>query len=278
MRARVVTLLVLGTVAAAGCGGGDDSSGEEKAKSPAASAERQKPKAKPDRKKKPSTARTKEGDRKPSDRDGRKQREAPPKTAEAALERTPVAERMRLVKGAARAAVTLAGLDLVGVRVADDEARAVKVLVGRDRACGANAADTAAIAKQIRDTVPTVRSVTVQVAGTGKSLAAYGSGCGQSMPDGPGRVVLSESGPEGETTTAWFTVRGGRWAIEYDNAGSYLQITPAGRTDADSAKLQGGPTVAQKRGVGRHVYSGAGTYRLQIFASGRWTLRVKDIR
>jgi hypothetical protein len=89
-------------------------------------------------------------------------------------------------------------------------------------------------------------------------------------PEGSGPVVLTESGTS-PATTGSFTVTGRRWAIEYFNGGSHLQVLVMKR-----GLPSGDPVLAAGRGPGRHMVTGAGKFTLQIAGSGEWIVRVRD--
>jgi hypothetical protein len=83
-------------------------------------------------------------------------------------------------------------------------------------------------------------------------------------------VVLTLDGSH-QATTRSFTVRSKRWTIEYVNGGSFLQVIPM-KGDLPTA----GAFSVSKRGSGRHVVAGAGTFRLSIGGTGTWVVRVRD--
>jgi hypothetical protein len=129
------------------------------------------------------------------------------------------------------------------------------------------------IAARIRQAAAFVRSVQITVGRTGRSLSQYvRSSCGGlGLPaGGNGRILLTLRGSS-FTTTKSFTVRSRRWTVEYVNGGTFLQVFP---TEEDRP-VPGSFTVT-KRGPGKHVMKGAGTYRLKVGGMGSWVVRVRD--
>lgn len=153
-----------------------------------------------------------------------------------------------------------------------DEGRVVVVIVARSDACEAVPADEARIRKFLLDAVPSIRKVVVRVAGTGQSLRSYvEANCKKSkFPGGPGRTVYRQRGEAFEKSKR-FTIRGPKWAIDYQAMGASLFMLVYKGDEVIA------PGIAkQKRGTGTQVYKGRGGYRIDIRGSGFWKVRVRD--
>lgn len=153
-----------------------------------------------------------------------------------------------------------------------DEGRVVVVIIARSHACKAVPADEARIRKFLLDAVPSVRKVVVKVAGTGESLRSYvRANCGKpEFPGGPGRTVYRQRG-EGFEKSKRFTIRGPKWAIDYQAMGASLFMLVS-----KGDKILAPGIAKQKRGTGTQVYKGSGRYRIDIRGSGFWKVRVRD--
>lgn len=153
-----------------------------------------------------------------------------------------------------------------------DEGRVVVVIIARSHACKAVPADEARIRKFLLDAVPSVRKVVVKVAGTGESLRSYvRANCGKpEFPGGPGRTVYRQRG-EGFEKSKRFTIRGPKWAIDYQAMGASLFMLVS-----KGDKILAPGIAKQKRGTGTQVYKGSGGYRIDIRGSGFWKVRVRD--
>ena len=216
------------------------------------------------------------GDDKPADKDeGEKSAsdDQPESLDEAIDEASPEAIN-KLIRAAVVGTLEIYDLDLAQLKVAKG-GRDVNVFVTQASACKAVARDEPVMAQRIQKAAPVVKSVSFEVAGTGKELGYYVLGCKRpAVPSGPGTVVLQREGVGGPIMTKEFRIRGKRWAIEYENGSSFLAVLVL--TEGENKNE---PIGSKKREVGRKVYnSGPGTYKLQIQGGGFWSVRVKDIR
>jgi hypothetical protein len=195
---------------------------------------------------------------------------------EATVENASAKQKARLIKQAALAATSLLGLKLASVESSRDGSSALLNVVRRT-ACVARPEDDAEIAGYMKKGVPTLRTVRVEVGGTGQTLASYTrSSCkAPSLPPAKGDVLLVQSGPgtqEGLVKTKYFRTTQKKWVIEYDNRANYLSVfvqkTGGKRTDGFAATT--------RRGIGRQVITlKPGRYRLSV-SGAAWTVRVRD--
>jgi hypothetical protein len=166
-------------------------------------------------------------------------------------------------------------LDIFGlqgsVRIRD-EGRTVIVIVSRHTACDAVPADEERIRQYLLDSVPSIRRVMVEVAGTGQSLSSYvRANCEkQKFPGGPGRTIYRQTG-EGFGKSKAFTVRGPKWAIDYQAMGGSLFMLVS-----DGKEILAPGIAQKKRGVGTQKYKGGGRHKIEIRGSGFWKIRVRD--
>src|SRR5688500_3796485 len=234
---RLATLLALLAVLVAGCGDEGSDSGDEASK-PAASAvagaSKQKEaaddtKAKPERRK--AEAKKDEPEAEEEGEDHEDDSEAASaddphghEALEEALEELPSAKRAKLLRTAARVALLHFNLKLADIEVSDG-GHTINVLVTRASACNAVAKDEANMVVLIQEAAPIVKRATFEVAGTDQELGYYVLSCKrEKMPDGPGRVVFERTAVGGPYTSPRFTIKGKRWALEYENAGSSMAV------------------------------------------------------
>ena len=184
-------------------------------------------------------------------------------------------EGLVAIRQAAIGTLELFGLKFAGVQVRQ-RGRSVTVFVARSSACLAVAQDEPQMADRIRRGAPIVKEVSFKVAGTGQLLGYYVLSCARKeIPAGPGKVVLRRTGVGGPTKTKRFTIRGKRWAIEYENGANYLAVLVLSKRE----DTYHDPISSQKREVGRIEYkTGPGRFQLQIQGGGGWTIRVRDER
>lgn len=278
---RLATLLTLLALLAAGCGGSDD----DRAAPAGQRADAQEASV-------PSggdaKARDGAGRRSTRDAKGRKGGEKSGSREEGAkkprrlsfaeaLEDAPSEDVATIIRAAVLATLPMFGLELADLQIGD-RGRTVNVVVTRASACNAIAKDEPAMRARIRKSAPVIRSLRFEVAGTGEELGYYVLRCKRpQMPDGPGQVVYEHTGVGGPFKSKRFAIEGKRWAIEYENVGNSLAvivIAAGGNSKGDYYE----PIGSQKRGVGRKVYKGSGSFELRIHGGGLWTVRVKDIR
>lgn len=284
----LAALLTLAVLAIAGCGGGGggsaqsessddaavaasvpDSGSSESADSDGSSAKSKKDGDNGKQGRKGKDAKSADGKKK-----GKKRPKRPssPEAAVEAIEKAGPGEKDRLIKQAALAATGLHGLTLAAVHSAKDGS-STTIVVRKKGACVARPEDDAAIAEQMKAGVPTLKSVRVEVAGTGQTLAAYtGAHCKRpELPEGKGEVVMVHNG-HGQTNTRPFTVNSKKWVIEYDNRGPTMSIFIY-----RNGKAQDEFVAAQRPGVGRQVITlGPGKYKLSVSGAASWTVRVRD--
>jgi hypothetical protein len=175
------------------------------------------------------------------------------------------------VQGAARSVLMLAGFPQAGIDVSAG-GRTVAIAILASSACTAQPGDEARIVRQLKQGLPFLSGVTVAVAGSGLSLASYSSArCPSSrLPSGPGQVVYRQTG-RGFVTTGSFTVHARRWSIDFENGGTFFAVFVL-----RNGKFQPQTIVARQRTVGSQAFAGAGSFRLRITGSDRWTVRVRD--
>jgi hypothetical protein len=191
-----------------------------------------------------------------------------------ALNRMPASKRAALVQGLATTVFSGFGFSNATLHVASG-GNVIQAAVPAADACSATANTDSLIAGRIRQSLPFVQSVQISVGNTGIPLSKYLSDncANENLPGGRGPVVLTQRAQPGTTfgSTRQFTVHSSRWTVEYVNPGKVLQILPM----RGSAITTGVFTVA-KRGAGRRVMTGAGTYTLRIAGLGAWVVRVRD--
>jgi hypothetical protein len=191
------------------------------------------------------------------------------------LMRLPPAQRRRTVELLVQASLRSYGFNGASA-TARHAGQAVTVNVPRAQACNAGPGDAAQLAKRIQQTAPIVRTIVVEVAENGDPLDTYiKANCKKSLtlPNGPGSTVLKKSGSGAarSTMTKSFTVNAG-WAVDYRNDGQFLRVV----VYRDGKRLQDA-VLSRDRGTGtQNVALGPGTYRLKIFSSASWTVRVRD--
>jgi hypothetical protein len=181
------------------------------------------------------------------------------------------AQRIALARAAALGALTLAGFPPTGIDVGANGST-VAIAIPAGSACTAQPGDEARIVHQIEQGAPFLSEVTVGVTGSGRSLSSYISArCPSSgLPSGRGRVVYRQTG-RGFLTTSLFTVHARRWSIDFENDGTFFAAFVQ-----RNGKFQPQAIVARQRAVGSKTFAGAGSFRLRISGSGRWTVRVRD--
>ena len=286
---RLAILLALFALLIAGCGGGDSDSGGDESNGPTAAvagasdeaqaaepkkAETSKKKTKKaadDEKEKPA-AEDEEDDGSDDDSSG-----DPHEAAEEALEKLPAQEREKAIRAAVQAALLRFNLRLADLEVSDG-GRKINVLVTRASACNAVAKDEPNMVLLIQDGAPVVKTATFEVAGTGQELGYYVLTCKrEKMPSGPGKVVFKHTAVGGPYTSPTFEIKSKKWALEWENQGSSMACIVV----AVGGKSKDGyfePVGERKRGAGRNVYTGSGTFQLKIHGAALWSVRVKEIR
>ncbi len=188
-----------------------------------------------------------------------------------ALTRLPRSKRAGVTRGMARATLLRFGFADPRVTVTSSGST-VAATIGKRDACTATRETSSRLAETLRQQIPWLRSVEIVVSPSGSPLSEYvRRHCKPAaLPRGNGRVVLTATGASLKTTRS-FTVRSRRWSVEYFNGGRHLigfVLKGAGQS-GDSFRTT-------KRGPGRHVFTGAGTFKLQIAGVGEWTVRVRD--
>jgi hypothetical protein len=184
--------------------------------------------------------------------------------------RVPQGQRSQAVRGVARMVLAQYGFAAAQVTVRGN-AQDVLITLSSRQACTALDTTQANIANLLRKAIPWLRSAELQ-AQTGEPLVTYvRTHCqGPTLPTGRGPVVLTQRGTNAQTSAS-FTIRSGRWSIEYFNGGDELQIyvTGGGRTPAT--------LNAYRRMSGRYApLNGPGTYKLRITGTGEWLVRARD--
>jgi hypothetical protein len=195
----------------------------------------------------------------------------PATSLQQALESVPAAKRLRLASSTAEIVLRVFGFRSPTVSVGPNGS-AIHAIVAADQACSNDAQVETRIVSRLRQTLAFVDTVSITVAGSGRSLAEYvrRSCAGAGLNAGPGRVVLTQKGASFATTRS-FTVHSPRWTIDYINNGAFLQVLPMkGRLPT------AGAFTTVSRGRGRHVIRGAGTFTLRIGGESTWTVRVRD--
>ena len=184
----------------------------------------------------------------------------------------PVSKRAGVAKGVAATTFQVFGLQAQTVS-ASPNGDTVRATIPAGDACSTSPGVQGKVTARIRQAAPFVRTVQITVGGTGKALDAYvRTSChGLGLPaGGKGPILLTLQGTNFRTTKS-FTVRSRHWTVEYVNGGKFLQIFPI-----KGGRPTTGAFTATKRGSGRHVFAGAGTYTLRIGGLGSWTIRVRD--
>jgi hypothetical protein len=264
-----LALLALLIVLPVGCGGGSDNDDSEPS-SPATA------QTQPEHSDEGKPSRSERKPKKADEREGADKREEEAgQTVEEAYEGRD-AETQQLIRAAVRGTLELFGLGYAGVEV-DGRGDKVTALVTRATACDAVAKNEPVMAARIQKAAPMVKAVRFEVAGTGQELGYYILDCKQEpMPDGPGKAVYERTAVGGPVVTKTITLRGRRWAIEWENIGSSFTLIVVGKGKSEGNYYD--PISSDKRETGRKTFKGPGTVELHVSGSGRWTARVKDIR
>ena len=276
-------LAVLIALAAAGCGGSDDDSDrgasvvaqtQDGAPSGAdagdsgANAEQ--------KKKKEATEESSDDEDHAEDDDEPKTHEELHEEQEEAYAKLPLKRKSAVIEAVARSALLRFGLTLVDVQIRDGGRKATAV-VARKGACAFVASQEPNLVLAVQQGVPGLKSIRFDVAGTGKQIGYYVLGCKQpEMPSGAGRVVLEHSGVGGPYVSKPFEIKSKRWALEWENQSSSLAVIlePLDKKAKDNYAK---PVGSQKPEAGRYDYKGGGTYRIQAYGAGGWSVRVKEI-
>lgn len=163
------------------------------------------------------------------------------------------------------------GFDGARVEIGSD-GRNVGVVFSAKQACTASPKDETRISERVRESLFFVRSVTVTVEGSGRTLARYiASSCKRkAIPKGKGKVVFERSGHGFEKSKS-FRIRGKTWTIEFENNGKVLQVFLY-----KDGQLSSAPIQSNRREVGKKTLRGPGTFRFDISGSGDWTIRARD--
>lgn len=173
------------------------------------------------------------------------------------------------VRDATEAVLLSMGLDRATYTVADG-GRSVAVTVAREDACTLSRGDAAAIARRVLNAQGLVRQVAVRVRGSILPLEVYlKRRCAQApVRTTTGRPVFRTSGT-GITQTPEIRVSGKSWRLAYTSSSAFLQIYVyrGGKLDTVAVNRRG-------RGRGTKVLEGSGSFRLQVAATGQWSLRV----
>lgn len=286
---RLAILVALLALLVAGCGGGGSDSADDGTDQPAVAvadasdsadkaenASADKPKAKKDAKK-PAEDADKHDDDESEAEDDEHASTDPHEAIEEALEKASPKKRAQAIRGLVQSVLLRFNLKLADLEVANG-GKKINVLVTRASACNAVAKDEPSMVVLIKEGAPIVRSATFEVAGTGQQLGYYVINCKrEKMPSGPGRVVFKHTGVSGPYTSPKFEVKSKKWALEWENQGSSMAcivLAVAGESKGEYFK----PIGEQKRGAGRNVYTGSGTFQLKIHGAALWSVRVKEIR
>ena len=280
---RLAMFLALGVALLAGCGGGSDEDGSDASppagtKTPTEVSDAgEKSKEAPSGGRKKTDARDKTRSPKQSPKKGS---ESSPTTRENFDERfadsvadAPPEAIAKLIRAGVLSSIAIYNLKLADLQITD-RGRSVNVLITRGSACNAIAKEEFAMGERVRATAPVVKTIRFGVAGTSRALGDYVLGCKeQRIPSGPGVTVFDRTAVGGPVTTKSFTIKGKRWAIEWKNTANTLAVIVLPSNDKYYA-----PIGSQKKETGRKLYRRPGKYRLKIYGSALWTVRVKDIR
>jgi hypothetical protein len=279
---RLATLLaLLMALVAAGCGGsGDDS--DSATPSAVAQADESAPSddgsasAKDEEKKKTDAAEESSDDEDKADDAPQTEEELHEAQAEA-FEELSLKRKSDLIKAIVGGALPRFGLKLVDLEVRNG-GHAATAVVARRGVCNFVASQEPNLLVAIQEGAPALKSLRLEVAGTGQELGYYVLRCKQpEIPNGAGRVVLEHSGVGGPYTSKRFTIESKRWALEWVNEAKSLAVIVQGVAGESKGKYFK-PVGSQKRESGRYEYTGRGTFQIKAYGEGGWTIRVKEIR
>jgi hypothetical protein len=282
---RLATFLALLIVLPIGCGGGSDEDSNPPApaaaKAPSTGGDAPKAKSTPAAKKTAGRKKAAESPDEPAEKAAKATDEHghadEPKNLEEALANAPSAAIARLIK----VTVTTVGMTY-NLKIADvalsENGRNLTVVVTRASACNAVAKEEYAMGERVSMAIPSIKSVRWEVAGSGEQLGAYVLRCKRApIPNGPGVTVFDRTAVGGPVTTKPFTIKGRRWAIEYENTSNTLAVIVIPLGGKAKGKYYA-PIGSKKREVGRKMYRRPGKYMMKIHGAALWTVRVKDIR
>ena len=290
---RLAILVALFAVFAVGCGGGDSDSGGDDSNGAAAAvagasdeAQAAEPKESDAKQKRDSKKAAHDADKKKAaddanddagEGDAEQASKDPHEAIEEALEKAPTGKRNGIIRAAAQAALLRFGMRLADLEVLDG-GRKINVFITRASACNGAAKDEPNMLLLIQESAPIVKSARFEVAGTGQQFGYYVLNCKrEKMPDGPGREVFEHTGVSGPYTSPKFEIKTKKWALEWENQGNSMAcivLAVGGKSEGEYFK----PIGERKRGAGRSVYTGSGTFQLKIHGAALWSVRVKEIR
>ena len=290
---RLAVLLALFALFAVGCGGGGSDSGGDGPNGAASAvagasdeAQAAEPKQSDAKKQADSKKAADDAEQKTTKDDGGDDSEEgddehasedPHEAAEEALAKLPAKARANRIRSVVESALLRFNLRLANLEVGEG-GRKINVIVTRASACNAVAKDEASMVLLIQEGAPIVESATFEVAGTGQELGYYVVNCRrEKMPSGPGRQVFEHTGVGGPYTSPKFEIKTKKWALEWENQGSSMAcivLAVGGKSEGEYFK----PIGERKRGAGRNVYTGSGTFQLKIHGAALWSVRVKEIR
>jgi hypothetical protein len=193
-----------------------------------------------------------------------------PKTLKEAFARISPSQRAQVLRREIPGIVEQFGYKHVAVGVSAGGSRA-RVTLSPGEVCG-GPEDAAPISKRVRQAAPFLTHFSLEVGSGGQSLGSYvAAHCrAQNPPGARGPVVLTVEGT-GPSDSRSFRVRHKRWTVAYSNKGSTLGIFILyGR------QLQPGPITTQKRGAGKKVMKGEGTFKLKVVGPGPYKVVVHD--